>query len=178
MCNSFNISGYFLNSNILMPFQTRTTTIEPFATHVLKKVIASWSLWPFCLYSRISVCLTNTPSTLNVVWVGLGASFFAMIQIINARQFNGERVSSIPSRHYFANVDSNCVRHKKARQVCTYLTYQTKTKCYFLHDNRVNLHCSGGALFGHEPVFLPFQLSVHDKPCAHPIGFCIAEIVP
>ena len=132
MCNSFNISGYFLNSNILIPFQTRTTTIEPFATHVLKKVIASWSLWPFCLYSRISVCLTNTPSTLNVVWVGLGASFFAMIQIINARQFNGERVSSIPSRHYFANVDSNCVRHKKVRQVCTYLTYQTKTKCYFL----------------------------------------------
>ena len=107
MCNSFNISGYFLNSNILIPFQTRTTTIEPFATHVLKKVIASWSLWPFCLYSRISVCLTDTPSTLNVVWVGLGASFFAMIQIINARQFNGERVSSIPSRHYFANVDSN-----------------------------------------------------------------------
>lgn len=107
MCNSFNISGYFLNSNILIPFQTRTTTIEPFATHVLKKVIASWSLWPFCLYSRISVCLTNTPSTLNVVWVGLGASFFAMIQTISAHTVRCERVSSILSRHYGANVGSN-----------------------------------------------------------------------
>ena len=107
MRNPINISGYFLNSNILIPFQTRTTTIEPFATHALKKVIASCSLWPFCLYSRISVCLTNAPSTLNVGGAGLGASFFAMIQIINARQFNGERVSSIPSRHYFANVGGN-----------------------------------------------------------------------
>ncbi len=132
MCNSFNISGYFLNSNILIPFQTRTTTIEPFATHVLKKVIASWSLWPFCLYSRISVCLTNTPSTLNVGGVGFSAGFFAMIQTISAHTVRCERVSSILSRHYGANVGSNCVRHKKVRQVCTYLTYQTKTKCYFL----------------------------------------------
>ena len=132
MCNPVNISGYFLNSNILIPFQTRTTTIEPFATHALKKAVASCSLWPLCLYSLISVCLTNTPSTLNVGWAGLDAGFFAMIQIISAHTVRCERVSSIPSRHYFANVDSNLVRHKKVRQVCTYLTYQTKTKCYFM----------------------------------------------
>lgn len=138
MCNPVNISGYFLNSNILMPFQARTNTIEPFATHVLKKVIASWSLCPFCLYSLISVCLTNTPSILNGGWAGLGAGFFAMIQIISAHTVRCERVSTILSRHYGANVDSNLVRHKKVRQVCTYLTYQTKTKCYFLRVHNQN----------------------------------------